>query len=153
MRTVEGDLIKLAMDKHFDVIAHGCNCFNTMGAGIAGQIARIFPEAAAVDRRTKHGDKGKLGTITIAEIGREKWLTVVNCYTQYDLAKGPGEDVVDYNAVNRCMVAIAKTFPKKRVGLPMIGSGLAGGDWPRIERIIEQTLASHVDVTIVQFKK
>jgi O-acetyl-ADP-ribose deacetylase (regulator of RNase III) len=119
---------------------------------VAGQIARIFPEAAAIDRRTKHGDKAKLGTISIAEVGRQKWLTVVNCYTQYDIASGPGEDVVDYGAVNRCMVAMANVFPQKRIGLPMIGSGLAGGDWPRIERIIEQTLVPHADVTIVRYK-
>lgn len=39
---VEGDLILLARAGKFDVIAHGCNCFCTMGAGIAPQMAEAF---------------------------------------------------------------------------------------------------------------
>ena len=35
MNIVKGDLIKSAKEGQFDVIIHGCNCFNTMGAGIA----------------------------------------------------------------------------------------------------------------------
>jgi O-acetyl-ADP-ribose deacetylase (regulator of RNase III) len=29
---IDGDLIKLAKEGKFDVIAHGCNCHSTMGA-------------------------------------------------------------------------------------------------------------------------
>jgi O-acetyl-ADP-ribose deacetylase (regulator of RNase III) len=39
---IEGDLIKLATQGTFDVITHGCNCFCTMGAGIAPQMAETF---------------------------------------------------------------------------------------------------------------
>ena len=39
---IEGDLIKLAKEGAFDVITHGCNCFCTMGAGIAPQMAETF---------------------------------------------------------------------------------------------------------------
>lgn len=39
---IEGDLITLAKAGKFDVIAHGCNCFCTMGAGIAPQMAEAF---------------------------------------------------------------------------------------------------------------
>lgn len=39
---VNGDLIKLAKRGEFDVIGHGCNCFCTMGAGIAPQMAEAF---------------------------------------------------------------------------------------------------------------
>ena len=39
---VDGDLIKLAKEGMFDVIAHGCNCHSTMGAGIAPQMAKAF---------------------------------------------------------------------------------------------------------------
>ena len=38
MKTITGDLIKLAQDGVFDVIIHGCNCQNTMGAGIAKTV-------------------------------------------------------------------------------------------------------------------
>lgn len=39
---VEGNLIALAKRGEFDVIAHGCNCFCQMGAGIAPQMAKEF---------------------------------------------------------------------------------------------------------------
>jgi ribonucleoside-diphosphate reductase beta chain len=38
----DGDLITLAKAGKFDVIAHGCNCHSTMGAGIAPQMAKAF---------------------------------------------------------------------------------------------------------------
>lgn len=47
MNIVHGDLIQLALAGQFDVIIHGCNCFCTMGAGIAKAIRQEFPEANA----------------------------------------------------------------------------------------------------------
>jgi O-acetyl-ADP-ribose deacetylase (regulator of RNase III) len=41
-REIDGNLIKLAKMGKFDVIGHGCNCFCTMGAGIAPQMAEAF---------------------------------------------------------------------------------------------------------------
>ena len=52
MKTVRGDLLKLALDGHFDVIVHGCNCQCVMGAGIALSIKNAFPEAFAADLAT-----------------------------------------------------------------------------------------------------
>ena len=46
MKTRLGDLIEMAVCGDFNLIAHGCNCFCTMGAGIAkgirewGQVSR-----------------------------------------------------------------------------------------------------------------
>lgn len=41
-KEIKGDLIKLALEGEFDVIAHGCNCFCTMGAGIAVAMKNTF---------------------------------------------------------------------------------------------------------------
>ena len=38
----------------------------------------------------------------------------------------------------------------KRIGLPRIGAGLAGGDWPTIRAIVDEELAGE-DVTLVEF--
>ena len=43
MNTIKGDLIDLAIEGKFDLIVHGCNCFNTMGKGIAKSIRQNFP--------------------------------------------------------------------------------------------------------------
>lgn len=46
---------------------------------------------------------------------------------------------------------IKKRYPGRRMGLPKIGAGLAGGDWPTIVAIIEEELAGE-DVTLVEYQ-
>ena len=50
MKYIEGDLIQLAKNGKFNVIVHGCNCFNTMGAGIAKMIKDNFIGAWKADQ-------------------------------------------------------------------------------------------------------
>jgi len=140
MNTVSGDLLQLAVDGHFDVIIHGCNCQCQMGKGIALAIKRRFPEAYAADCRTAKGDVAKLGTISVAEVDRGgDVLYVVNGYTQFHW-RGNGVKA-DYAAIRSVMKTVRATFAGKRIGYPGIGAGLAGGDWDVIRTIIEEELA------------
>ena len=149
MKTVHGDLIQLALDGQFDVIIHGCNCFCTMGAGIAKSVRSAFPEAYAADRATAKGDRAKLGKTSQATIERDGIrLTVVNAYTQFHW-RGRGVKA-DYDAIRSAARAVAAAFPDARIGYPKIGAGLAGGDWPTIEAILRDEFAS-VDHTLVLF--
>ena len=50
------------------------------------------------------------------------------------------------------MRKINHQYKGNKIGLPLIGAGLAGGDWNVIEKIIEKELKD-MDVTIVKFKK
>ena len=150
MRHIDGDLIRLAKAGRFDVIAHGCNCWHSMSGGLAAEIARHFPAAVAADRATPAGDRAKLGTCSAATVtvpaGR---LVVVNAYTQFAPSTGAGVDV-DYEAVRRAMTWLGAHHGTARIGLPRIGAGLAGGDWPTIEAIISAVLGDR-DVTVVTF--
>lgn len=150
MKTISGDLIQLAENGHFDVIAHGCNCFCTMGAGIAKAVKEVFHAAFEADKATQRGDRAKLGTCSFAEIALgSSSLVVVNAYTQFDWrGRGPK---VDYAAVRSCMGWIKRHYSGRRIGLPRIGAGLAGGDWPTIAAIIEEELSGE-DVILVEFK-
>lgn len=146
---VKGDLIKLARKGNFDVIAHGCNCFCTMGAGVARAIAAAWPEAFAADAKTIPGDINKLGTITRCAVAIEdgKTLDIVNCYTQYKY--GPGRQL-DYGALEDCFRTLAEIYAGMRIGLPHIGAGLGGGDWETVEGLIESWLDPYCHVTIVE---
>ncbi len=135
MKTVKGDLLKMGKDNEFDIIMQGCNCFCIMGSGIALQIAEQFPDAKLADDETVRGDPGKLGTYTVGMHGR---LVILNCYTQFRTATGPKDDVFEYTAFQRVLDKIALRFGKWRIGLPLIGMGLAGGDPERILPMIEQ---------------
>lgn len=150
MKIVEGDLIALAEAGVFDVILHGCNCFRTMGKGIAKSIRQAIPEAYEADLRTAHGDRAKLGTFSAAQVRRgAHLLTVVNAYTQYDY-RGPQPNA-DYEAIAKAFLAVKRSYAGVRIAYPKIGAGLARGDWARISGLIEETLAGE-DHTLVLFK-
>ncbi len=151
MQVVKGDLIKLALQKEFDVIIHGCNCQCAMGAGIAKAIKDTFPEAYAADLKTEKGSKDKLGTISCAVVNRnEHETTIVNGYTQYHWT-GPGV-LADYDAIRAVLRHIKDNFSGKKIGYPKIGAGLAGGDWDVIAKIIDQELDGE-DHTLVEFAR
>jgi O-acetyl-ADP-ribose deacetylase (regulator of RNase III) len=147
---LEGDLVELALQGHFDVIVHGCNCFCTMGAGIAYTIQKQFPEAYAADLMTTKGDRNKLGffsSTTVKENGHN--ITIVNGYTQF--FHSGSAPLIDYNAVENLFRRIKKEFSGKRIAYPRIGAGLAGGDWSRIEAIIDRELLGERH-TLVNYK-
>lgn len=169
MKTVKGDLIKLAEEGHFDIIIHGCNCFHTMGSGIAFTLARKYPEVPYADRRsTVSGDISKLGDYTVAPIykedGRTLMFKVFNVYTQYHISRW-GQDVFEYHAFQKFLSGLALNLknayqhdgisPKKlRIGFPMIGAGYAGGDWSLIESMIKdfsEKVNDYAEITIVEY--
>ena len=174
-KEVEGDLIELAKEGKFDVIAHGCNCFCTMGAGLAPQMAKAFScDSYALESYQLKGDFNKLGQIGCGSYFIKKGEEVVaysgtkvsrkllaegytlhyavNCYTQYGMGpRDNGEQALDYEALTLCLRKINHTFEGKHVGLPQIGCHLAGGDWEIVKKIIQDELKD-CNVTIVIYK-
>ena len=150
---VKGDLLAMGKNNELDIIIHGCNCFCAMGGGIAYQIQDQFPDARLADDETVRGDPGKLGTYTIGMHGR---LTILNAYTQYGISR-EGQDVFEYNAFQRVLDKIAVRFGKWRIGLPLIGMGLAGGDperiLPMIEDFAQKIARQGGSVTLVEWSK
>lgn len=179
-KEIQGDLIKLAQNGEFEVIAHGCNCHCVMGAGIAPQMAKAFD----VDTLPKEnirwkGDIRKLGNIDFRAVRlihdskdkdrflgtanqlfvesfekNEKVLYTVNAYTQYNYgANHPDGDArpLDYDALKLCFKKINHIFKGKHIGLPLIGCGLAGGNWDIVKKLMQGYLYD-MDVTVVHYK-
>lgn len=149
---VDGNLLDLAESGEFDVIVHGCNCFNTMGSGIAAQIKKRYPNVHRVDAETECGSIQKLGTYTqdrVLTLFHE--FTVINAYTQYGVSRN--EDVFEYASFDVILRKLAHTYNQdQRFGFPRIGQGLAGGDATRIMQSIENfARAINGSVTIVNF--
>jgi O-acetyl-ADP-ribose deacetylase (regulator of RNase III) len=150
----KGDIIEESRTGEYQVIMHGCNCFNTMGAGAALAIARAYPEAFAADRATIKGDRDKLGQYSIAQSG-DIW--VVNLYSQYSY--GTHQRQIEYNALSSSLYTAAAALPKIlnlppsgiSILMPCIGAGLAGGDWDTISEIIEHRLRKY-SVTVCKLK-
>lgn len=147
---ITGDLIKLALNGEFDMITHGCNCFCTMGAGIAVPMAKTF-NCNNFDKESllNKGDINKLGTIDyqVQNINEHQYLIVINSYTQYNYGSKYGIPL-DYEALTLCFRKINKIFKGKHIGLPQIGCGLAGGDWNKVKEIIQKEF-TECKVTVV----
>ena len=139
MKEIFGDLFENT--EQLDVIVHGCNCFSTMGAGVAKIVKEKYPLAFMVDRNSQLTPKEKLGKITYTISTKP---TIINAYTQY---QWKGKYNVDYDAIRSCMKIIKKQFSGKKIGMPKIGAGLAGGDWNIIKNIIDVELIDE-DITI-----
>ena len=169
-KEIDGDLIEMFKKGEFDVIAHGCNCYATMGAGIALTIGNEFPEAKEADENLEipNGIK-RLGKLSYTEIDIDKKAgydtsLLFNLYTQFN----PGRDF-RVNAFIKAIRAMRKVIKDEfsyindkgkkeflgvpiKIGLPLIGCGIAGGDWKEVSEIIKVELAEF-DVTIVHFKQ
>lgn len=177
-KEVTGDLITLAKDGQFDVVIHGANCQCLMGNGIAPLMADAF----AVDHYWKEGkswkgDVNKLGTIDygtfytkkgepciaysvnkdneILQAKGYKKCYAVNCYTQFDIGRNTltgAPEAIDYEALILCLRKINHEFKGLHIGMPMIGCGLAKGEWTYVKKLIENELKD-CEVTIVIFSK
>jgi O-acetyl-ADP-ribose deacetylase (regulator of RNase III) len=146
---IDGDLIELAKQGTFDVIVHGCNCQNVMGAGIALQIAQTWPQAVRADVMCN----SMLGKYSECVVGN---LTIINAYTQ--MYPGVAQYGVDSNmhrllAIHKVFSQLDKTLKKDAmIGIPKIGAGLAGGKWETIEKVINCAITKH-DIIVVNYKR
>jgi O-acetyl-ADP-ribose deacetylase (regulator of RNase III) len=152
-KEVEGNLITLALEGAFDVVVHGCNCFCTMGAGIAPHMAKAFGcDDYPLEEEEHRGDINKLGCI---EFGYHelpgKRIYPVNAYTQYGFGinhKNGSSIPLDYEALTLCMRKVNYVFKGRKIGLPAIGCGLAGGSWDIVSKIIQKELKD-CDVEVI----
>lgn len=147
-----GDLLAQAEKGKYHVIVHGCNCFCTMGAGIAKQIREKYPRAFHADKATKPGDKSKLGTYSVS---KGKTFDIVNAYTQYNFSRSDNKDLFEYEAFEKVLNSLVVEYSGKRFGFPYIGMGLAGGDKDRIIGMLEDFSTKIEEtggsVTLVEF--
>ncbi len=148
-KKVTGDLFLLTDSGLFDAIAHGCNCLCNMGAGIAVPMKQRYGvDKFPMESFQFKGDFKKLGNIEGKKIGD---LMVFNCYTQYNYGRNHAsgdKKPLDYEALTLCLRKLNQEMKGKRVGLPLIGGGLAGGDSFKIIEIMKEELKD-CDVTLV----
>ena len=153
----EGNLVDNFFDLKYSGIAHGCNCFNTMGRGIALEIKNRIPEAYAADCQTVKGDINKLGSYSIFE---SKYGFVANLYTQFTYWE---EGVlIDWEALENALTKLIEgrggsTDHPLCIGVPYIGCGLAGGEESDLIEVLEKVVAKFPTINgcieLVRFNK
>jgi len=155
---VKGDATQPVGDGQ-KIIVHGCNNIGAWGAGFVLALSKRWKEPEAAYRVKK---SYKLGDYDLVKVTDD--ITVCNLISQEGtISRVKQGDVppVRYAAIEHGLKRLAKMLTlmsldddndEFSVHMPMIGSGLAGGNWLIIERIIEVTLcAAGIPVTVYQF--
>lgn len=121
------------------VIIHGCNLHGVMGAGVAKSVKEKYPQCYM-----KYVSEVKdcyLGE-SIGYIVND-FLVIENLLTQRNFGRYNSTRYVSYDAIadgfKMLNMKHASTTP---FHFPQIGSGLGGGDWTVIEKIIESECPS-----------
>lgn len=144
------------MDSDAQVVVHGVNARGKFGAGVAKVMAETWPETKADYLRAFSAGSVKLGAVFWSEI--KPAMMVGHMVTQEDYGRIPGRVYVDYGAINACLRKVARAAAEgmpgtsladgfTAVAMPKFGAGLAGGDWRRIEEMVECE-CGHLDVTV-----
>ena len=147
------DLVEaLSNDTVLNVFIHACNCQTTMGSGIAKAIANHYPMAYDADKRTKSGDRSKMGNYSYANVKPN--VIIANAYSQFFYGKVEPVDKVtgrqtDYQALESALIKIRDDFTrtpgrKVRFYIPkFIGQGLAKGDPNIIQPMVKEIFKNH----------
>lgn len=155
LKHIKGNLLDLAEQGNFHIIVQGCNCFKTMGSGIAKEIRERYPEAYEADiQYGVSGDYDKLGNYSVM-LGKQ--FNIVNAYTQYDFnRKYEVTDLFEYTSFEMILQKLVHRYPRCNFGFPYIGMGLAGGNKDRIiamlEKFAEQIEKTGGSATLVEFQ-
>lgn len=153
---IEGDITK-PVNSNPKIIPHICNTFGRWGAGVVIPIRRKWPLAEQVYRNDK---QWKLGTVQFISV--ENNVMIANMIAQPYLIS-PGQITIDaryniqsfdYNSLEKCLEQVVNYARPKNmeIHMPMIGTGLAKGDWSKIEPIIEKTMKD-LKVYVYEYKK
>ena len=131
-------------------IAHGVNCQNVMGSGVARVLFEKYPRVKE-DYHTTY-------KVIVNNIGRHELLggydtscqddgkIILNCFTQ-DKYGYNNEKLVSYDAIYKIFKSISESQVKE-IAIPKIGAGLAGGNWEIVSRIIDDATGDDLDVYV-----
>lgn len=130
------------------IIPHVCNNINLFGAGFAAYIGSHYP----IVKENFHmlGNKAKLGQtqFVLCETNNDykHSIIVANMIAQNGVRTKNNIRPLNYAALVHCMCEVnsyirdikqKQEILKVEIHTPKFGSGLAGGDWLFIEKLIE----------------
>lgn len=132
-----GDLLNFVED----AFGHGCNCMSTMGSGVAKAVRTKWPEMYEVaDCKSGLTSEQKLGNYTFLMLPNNK--IGYNIYSQFDYkGRNVGKMDLDYGALEKGVTGVCLDLSHrglKTLALPLIGCGLASGNWNIVEGILNR---------------
>ena len=132
------------------IICHICNDRGAWGAGFVLALSNKWRFPEDFYRARQHYPLGHVDVLTIPN---EDNILVANMIAQHGTGyNSEGVPPIRYKALTEALVRVNKVAEELGASLhmPRIGSGLAGGDWKIIAKIIETIVK--VDVTVYDLK-
>jgi O-acetyl-ADP-ribose deacetylase (regulator of RNase III) len=134
------------------IICHICNDVGGWGKGFVLAISKRWKQPELAYRAWHESGKAggfRLGATQFVQVEPQVWIA--NMVAQRGLKRENGEPPIRYEAVADCLQQVAAKARELEatVHMPRIGCGLAGGDWSKIEPLIEEHLlrtGTHVSV-------
>jgi O-acetyl-ADP-ribose deacetylase (regulator of RNase III) len=140
----EGDLFSFGVR----AIAHGCNCYGVMGAGISGQFRGRYPDMYEVYRHKCARDEFRPGDVLA-------WHTeagmVYNLATQFE----PGANAKPWMitaAVGAMIAQCSAVHGYPKIALPEIGCGIGGLKTDDLRDALSPYEDAPVDLVVVTLK-
>ena len=152
---VKADIVDLVEaipnDTVLNVVVHQANCQVNMGSGIAKAIANHYPMVYDADKRTKSGDRSKMGNYSYANVKPN--VVIANAYSQYNYGWLNPLDYngrqTDYEALRKSLTAVRDDFIGRSTHpvifyIPlMIGAGNAKGNPNIIQPMVKEIFKDH----------
>lgn len=146
IRYVRGDALYPA-GRGNKIIVHCCNDVGKWGRGFVVALSQRWQEPERAYLKWCHDQKADLTSDSFG-LGQNQYIKVepdiwvCNLIGQHGTRSRSNPTPIDYNAIERgfCKLAAMSQLLKASIHMPRLGNGLAGGDWQRIETIINETL-------------
>ena len=127
------------------IIAHVCNDTGAWGKGFVLALSKMSSAPERAFREWYAGRENNdfaLGAVQFVSVSAE--VSVANMIGQHGIRALLGVPPIRYEAVEMALKTVGKkaSTGNASVHLPRIGCGLAGGEWRKIEPLIERQLCA-----------
>jgi O-acetyl-ADP-ribose deacetylase (regulator of RNase III) len=155
IRFIKGDAT-CPQAKGVKIICHVCNDIGGWGKGFVLAVSRRWEKPEAEYRAWYSAGKPggfALGAVQFVQV--EPYIWVANMLGQRGIKRGSSGAPIRYEAVAACLQQVAEKARElgASVHMPRVGCGLAGGEWSKMEPLIEEQLCgAGLAVTVYDFE-
>lgn len=159
---LKGDATEPLVEEGIRVIAHVCNDEGKWGAGFSGAVSAKWKDPEKHYRsRYRYARHSVVGG-AVQWVFIHPYLAVTNMIAQKGVRSPLFPKPIRYDWLEECLSNLAegcralearKSIPNRELSIhmPKIGTGLAGGEWSKIEPLIEAALWD-LEVYVYEFE-
>jgi len=158
-----GDATNPCVESGTRIIIHICNSIGSWGSGFVVALSKKWKQPEMLYKQwfsqrafLKGNDAFQLGNIQKVALDVDKYYAktyVINMIAQDGIMSNIRNDIpLRYDALEKCLQKVYDFCSEERkkgipisVHCPRLGAGLAGGDWNKIEKLIEKWLVHGKD--------